>query len=394
VLFTKQSGFRMARLSVNNSLLHWAIERSNVPREVLEKKFPKIHLWISGKQFPTLKQIESFAKATSTPFGFFFLPEPPVDRLPIPHFRTIANDAPEGPSPDLLETVQTMEYRQQWMREYLKEQGHESLPFIGSASLEESPQLVAEKIRETLGLKQDWASQQPNWDEARKALCRIIENIGILIVFNGVVGNNTHRALSPSEFRGFVLVDEYAPLIFVNGKDGIAAQMFTIAHELAHVWYGRSAAFDLHEMQPANDQSELTCNKVAAEFLIPEIELKRLWPSISHHHDWHQRIAKQFKTSSLVAARRVLELNFISRNEFIDFYNAYKVDEQRRVRKKSTGGDNRYTQNYRVGQRFAKTVIGAVKEGRILYNEAYKLTGLNGKAFESYSKYLGNIGSN
>ncbi len=55
--------------------------------------------------------------------------------------------------------------------------------------------------------------------------------------------------------------------MFINNSDGKAAQMFTISHELAHIWTGHSAGFDFRELLPANDPVELLCDKVAAEFL-------------------------------------------------------------------------------------------------------------------------------
>src|SRR5208282_5042190 len=127
-----------------------------------------------------------------------------------------------------------------------------------------------QKIRQTLGIESGWAARQPTWTAALRELFRKVEEVGILVVVNGVVANNNHRKLDPFEFRGFVLVDEYAPLVFLNGADGKAAQVFTMAHELAHVWFGSSAAFDLRELQPADEQMEKACDRVAAEFLVPE----------------------------------------------------------------------------------------------------------------------------
>jgi Zn-dependent peptidase ImmA (M78 family) len=179
-------------------------------------------------------------------------------------------------------------------------------------------------------------------------------------------------------------VDDYAPLVFVNGADGKAAQMFTLAHELAHVFIGSSAAFDLRDMLPAADPTEQTCNRVAAELLVPESELRQLWPVVRHDPEPFQAVARHFKVSVLVAARRALDLGLIGKSEFLDFYGAYQEDERRTAGRKSEGGDFYATQNARVGRRFARTVIRAVKTGRLLYTEAYRLTGLYGKAFDRY----------
>src|SRR4030067_172959 len=119
-----------------------------------------------------------------------------------------------------------LQRRQAWMREILIEQGQEPLPFVRSAQPDEQITSIVRRLRSLLGFDDEWASQQPTWTDALSTLREAIEDVGILVVFNGVVGNNTHRKLDPGEFRGFVLVDEYAPLVFVNGADGKAAQIF------------------------------------------------------------------------------------------------------------------------------------------------------------------------
>lgn len=374
----------MSRVAVNEPVLRWVLERSGQTLSTLERKFPKIRQWRRGESQPTLRQLEALAKATLTPLGFFFLPAPPVERLPIPHFRTHDGGVPRRPSPDLLHIVQTMQRRQAWMREFLTEQGQDRLPFVASARHDEPPRTVADRIRHVLHFDEGWAAQQATWTAALRVLRDAMEAVNILIVVNGIVDNNTHRKLDPNEFRGFVLVDEYAPLVFVNGVDGKAAQMFTLAHELAHVFFGSSAAFDLRDMQPANDPTEQACNRVAAEFLVPERELRRIWPSAQDDPEPFQALARQFKVSALVAARRALDLQLIRKTEFLAFYRAYLEDERRVSAEQPEGGNFYATQNARVGRRFAYAVARAVKEGQLLYSEAYRLTGLYGKAFHRY----------
>lgn len=374
----------MSRVAVSRDVLRWAVDRSGLTFDSIQRKFPKIRQWEAGESQPTLRQLESLARATLTPLGFFFLPVPPEERLPIPHFRTLDGESPSRPGPDLIHTVQTMQRRQAWMREFLAEQGQGRLPFVGSARPDESLRVVADRIRRTLEFEAGWAARQPTWTDALRILREAMNTAGILVIVNGIVGNNTHRKLDPGEFRGFVLVDEYAPLVFVNGADGKAAQMFTLAHELAHVLFGSSAAFDLRDMQPADDPTEQACNRVAAEFLVPESELRRLWPSVQSDPEPFQAIARQFKVSVLVAARRALDLDLIRKTQFLDFYRAYQEDERRVAARRPEGGDFYATQNARVGRRFASAVGRAVKEGQLLYSEAYRLTGLYGRAFDQY----------
>jgi Zn-dependent peptidase ImmA (M78 family) len=378
----------MAKVAVSGSVLRWAINRSG-KASVIERKFPKLREWERGESQPTIRQLEKLAKETATPFGYLFLAEPPEEQLPIPHFRTLKDQPTREPSPDLLETVRTMERRQDWLREYLVDQGEEPLGFVRSANVADEPQSVARKMRDALELGELWAASQPTWTEALKELRHRMEDAGIIVTASGIVGNNTRRKLDPIEFRGFVLVDEYAPLVFVNGADGKAAQMFTLAHELAHVWFGSSAAFDLRDMLPAPDDTEQACNRVAAEFLVPERQLRQFWPSANQVDEPFQSVARRFKVSVLVAARRALDLRLITRDNFLKFYRAYLEDERRRAATPSEGGNFYASQNLRLGRRFAEAVVRATKEGKLPYREAYQLTGLYGNAFERYAEAIG-----
>ena len=382
----------MSKVAISTGVLRWALDRSRKSAEDLEARFPKIGQWLEGVAVPTLRQLEALAQVTMTPLGLLFLDEPPIEKLPIPHFRTLKDDIVDRPSPDLLETMQSMQRRQAWMREFLIEEGQTPLPFVRSARVGERPPIVAQRVRDALGLSNDWASRERTWTDALVRLREAMEEAGILVVANGVVGNNTHRKLDPAEFRGFVLVDEYAPLVFVNGSDGKAAQMFTLAHELAHVFFGSSAAFDLRQMMPAQDDTELACNQLAAEFLVPEDLLRKSWPSARDNEEPFQLLAQRFKVSEIVVARRALDLHLIDKRAFLEFYQAYREDESRRANQPS-GGDFYANQNVKVGRRFGSTVVRAVREAKLLYSEAYALTGLYGTTFDKFATSLADRGA-
>jgi len=373
------------RITLSPQVLEWALHRSN-RQEKLEHSFPGIGEWLSGAVQPTLRQLEDFAKAASVPFGYLLLPEPPKEELPIANFRTLADESLRRFSPELLDTVHKMQQRQAWMREYLIEQGHEPLPFIGVTSLDDDPATIAQQIRNTLGIDGNWAEKQSSWSAALRALENRMEDAGILVMVNGVVGNNTHRKLEPEEFRGFVLSDSYAPLVFINGADWKAAQMFTLAHELAHLWLGRSAAFDLRDLQPADDVFEKACNRIAAEFLVPSTLLVTMWPDIAARGNVFQHMARCFKVSEIVAARRVLDLGLISLNEFFLFYKEWQQNEYAKSRSSGGGGDYYLNQNLRIGRRFGEALVQSVQEGKTSYTEAYRLSDLNRKTFQQYAE--------
>ena len=387
----KKDGSPSPEISVKEPLLRWAMERSGKSIDDLSKKpqMNKLGEWLSGSSKPTLRQLEHFATATFTPFGYLFLSAPPHEQLSIPYFRTLTGDSVSRPSPNLIETVQIVKRRQDWIREYLVEEGGDPLKFVDSARETDQHVDVARKIRHELHVTPEWATKCRTWTDALSGLRQKIEDIGIFVTVNGVVGNNTHRLLDPREFRGFVLVDEYAPFIFVNNADGKAAQMFTLAHELAHIWLGRSAAFDLRQLAPAGDAMEVTCNRIAAELLVPEEDMRRNWSRFDRDPDRLEEAARHFKVSKIVAARRALDMQIIDQAEFDKFYREYEQKEQQRRDESAEGGNFYRTSNLRIGRRFARNVITAVREGKLLYREAYRLTGLRHETFETYAKELG-----
>ena len=369
---------------MNPDRLRWALERSGRPPEDLYAKFPRLADWEAERSQPTLRQLQDFAKATYAPFGYLFADTLPDENLPIPHFRTVAPVGPTRPSPNLIETIQAMQRRQDWLRELLVEDGEPRVQFVGSATIDRPIDQLAIEIRDTLKLAEGWARTLSTWTAALTTLRDAIEEVGVMVVTNGVVGNNPHRKLDVSEFRGFVLVDAYAPLVFINGADAKAAQLFTLAHELAHLWFGQSAVFDLKGLEPAGDEIERKCNAVAAEFLVPRTELEQQWVTVAGLANPFDRLARHFKVSAIVVARRALDLSLIARQAFFEFYRQHLEEVQRRADASDDGGDFYRTQNVRLGKRFGSAVVHAVESGRITYRAAYALTGMWGSTFDNY----------
>ncbi len=370
------------------ALFGWAVERSRVDVKKLRHKHPKLHDWQAGRTSPTFRQLEKFAKDTRTPFGYFFLPEPPEDQLPVADFRTVAEDSHAPPSPDLLDTLYMMQRRQAWLREARVAEEAPPLAFVGSARLADEPAAVGREMRRAVGIDGGWVSEVRSWQDAVSELRRAVERLGVMAVINGVVGNNTRRQLDVEEFRGFALADSYAPLIFVNGADAKSAQMFTLAHELAHIWLGEQGLSGFESLLPGDTDVEQWCNRAAAEFLVPASEVRARWEETKRLEDPYGALARTFKVSPVVAARRALDLDLISRSEFFAFYRDH-IGRERGRGTPSSGGDFYNNQNSRVGELFGTQVIHAAMEGRIGFKEAYDLTGLSGGTFQKYARRLG-----
>ena len=382
------------QITLEPSVLQWARARTELSAEDLagkmQVKLERVLEWESSGNI-SMAQVKRLAGATYTPYGYLFLSEPPDESLPIADFRTRGGETRRRPSPNLLDTVYAMQRRQEWMRdEVIRQYEEPPLPFVGAFALTDDPAKVAEAMRDTLDISDGWAATVPNWSAALRHLRDKSEDAGILVVFNGVVGNNSHRKLDTEEFQGFALVDEYAPLIFVNNADFKAAQMFTLAHELAHIFVGQTGVSHFEDMQPADDDTERFCDQTAAEFLVPEGELLTYWwDNAVEHARPYQSVARQFKVSSVVAARRALDLELTDRGDFLAFFYERR-DKDWRGRQQSNGGGNFwFNQIWRIGPRFASTVYRAVKEGRLTYTEAHSLTDLRGDTFENMPEHLG-----
>ncbi len=307
--------------------------------------------------------------------------------LPIADFRTVADTARTSASPDLIETLYAMQRRQVWLREHLMENEAEPLDFAASARLSDNPGAVGLEMRRTLDLDEGWAAGVRSWQDAVNELRRMIERLGVMAVINGIVGNNTHRRLSVAEFRGFALADRYAPLVFVNGADAKSAQMFTLAHELAHIWLGEGGLSGFENLLPGGTKVEDWCNRAAAEFLVPSRELRERWIQVRREQRRFEALARSFKVSPVVAARRAMDLNLIERSDFFEFYERY-IDREHRGGATPCGGDFYNNQNARVGKLFATHVMGAALGGEIGFREAYELTGLRGGTFQDYADRL------
>ncbi len=359
--------------------LQWARKRAGLSVSDLAQKLgvtkDKVIAWEQSGEL-RFSLVEKLASVTHTPLGYLFLPEPPIEELPVADFRTVDAHIIQHHTPDLLDIVNDALRKQDWYRDYILETGGEELAFVGSLSASEDASGAAEKMRSIVAWNAELRATANSWETALSKQIDTVEEAGILVMRSGIVGNNTHRPLSVSEFRGFALSDKYAPLVFINGKDSKAAQIFTLAHELVHIWLGLSGVSNLNQTYSPEINAERFCNAVAAELLVPLAELNLQWKAVQGYTDSIVRLVRYFKVSSLVILRRLRDAQYLTEEEFRRLY----TDELVQFNQKSSGGsggDFYRTLRTRLGKRFASALIGSTLEGTTAYRDAFQLLGVN-----------------
>jgi Zn-dependent peptidase ImmA (M78 family) len=358
----------MTTLNLSTSVLEWAAGHIGRSLESLADEMvvaSKRKSFLDGKL--TVTQAEKLANKVHIPFGFLFLESPPpmVEKA-IPDLRQTPNHAPL--SNDFDEVLDDVIRKQQWFADYLREAGAENPAFVGRFKAKGNihPEAVAQDIRRTLGLTDEMRAHCSSHAAYFSLLSEKTEEAGILVFKSGIVKSNTRRGLSVSEFRGFALADTLAPAIFINGKDAEAAWIFTLAHEVAHIWLGESGVSDIPAgADKSRDGVERLCNRIAAELLTPKAQFLDAWDKMAEPKFYG--LSRMFKVSSLVIARRALDLGKIS---LADYRQAEEASQQR----KSSGGGNPFnTIPVRNSKRFTRALVTSAMGGHTLLLEAGSL---------------------
>lgn len=360
----------------NSEIIEWAILRKGDSLDGFYSNRGNDHVrdWVRKVKLPTLRQLEELAKKLYIPLGYLFLNAPPKEEEVIPLFRSESEAPTQEMSLNLRDLIKTIKARQDWLIEYLEELGEDDLPFVGSRTVADSAASIVCDIRRVFGFDIDWMEECKGWEDALNKLTRRAEEVGVFVMKGSTVGSNNRRPISVSECRGFVLVDTKAPIIFINSADAKAAQMFTLAHEIAHIWLGESVAFQQDELLPSTNAVERLSDAVAAEFLVPRERLLAIWEKAPRDY---MAISKTFKVSKIVIARRALDLDLITRIEFLQFYREQSAEWEKKKANSMGGGDYYATETVKLGRRFMSFVESAVHSSAILHREAYRLTGTN-----------------
>lgn len=362
----------MTKFQVNPKILDWVIKVTDLEPEKIKNKIEKYEVlqWKEGTKEPTLNQLQNFAQAFHVPFGYLFLDNPPVEKNPTLAFRTMEN-RPVKVSRGLRETIYLMQTRQEWMRDELKNEGSAPLSFVGVFSKEKDSGRLAEEARKMLCLSK--IETVVNIRDFYNKLKNKFSSIGILVMQNGIVNLSTKRKLDVNEMRAFVLLDNYAPLIFINTSDAKSAQVFSLIHEFVHILIGEDEVF---REEISGTKEERFINQIVEEILMPKQSFVDNFYSFSL-----EDVARTFHVSYLAAAIRACHLDLISQNELDEIKKKQHNVGVVSTEKKNGGGNQYLTAMSRVDPTFANRVLNSYDSGDTSSTEASHLLGSSLKMF-------------
>ncbi|MGD0786795.1 MAG: ImmA/IrrE family metallo-endopeptidase [Terracidiphilus sp.] len=383
---------------INRRIITWALDRLDLePDQIATTIMPaeNIRAWERGESHPTENQAELLANKLQIPYLVLFLSEPPPpEKVPIPDLRTRSGKAAVKPSREFIAVINDALSRQDWYREQAQQKGCPKLSFVGRFKRADPVIEVAANMRSVLRINQEFRSASHNWEEFLRQLITRVENAGILVMRSGVAGHSTRRKLNINEFQGFALCDPYAPTVFINDADFRAAQIFTLAHELAHIWIGETGISDASLVRKSLtelNRIESFCNQVAAEFLVPERSFNVSWQKSRTIKENLKRVSQHFWVSSLVALRRAYDLQRIDYEQFKsasdEEYAHYRANEEKRKKAeqgKKSKGQFWATFKLRNSILFSESVATSVRSAKTTYTEASNLLGVSISTVERF----------
>lgn len=358
-------------------LLRWARNRSGLSITAIAWKLrveaEELRVWETdgSEKRPSFTQAQKLARILHVPFGYLFLSNPPSEEPPIPDLRTVPNNQRKSLSPDFIEVLNDALRKQEWYREFRKSEGEKKLSFISRYDMKADEDVVATDIARTIGINDELRLEVANWEGFLSRLIDRCESQNILVLRNSVVKHENNRHLSVQEFRGFAITDDLAPLIFLNGSDAKAAQIFTLVHELAHLWLGKSGISNPYLASKSDNlEIEKRCNRIAAQVLVPRDKFHVNWVLNQPVEKNLASLSKRFRVSSLVILKRAYDLECIPWNEYVRLYRLY----ERRYSKKSAGGPGFYALiGSRSSKRLLSTLLNSVLEGKTAYREGAEI---------------------
>lgn len=375
-------------VEISTNILDWVLSILN-PNETNPQVIEVLVAWQRGEKVPTYNKVLEISRNTGIPIGYFFLQQPPQEDVSLVNYRTVQSIELKQPSRELKTTILDMELIQEWFHNQLIADGYSKNEYVKSLNENTDTNTLAQTIRQKLDLELEWFRNCKTADDSFKFLRTAISDTGVVVMTNGIVRNNTSKTLSIDEFRAFALIDDYAPLIFINTNDSINGRLFSLLHEYVHIGLGENSLYN--DRCSCHNEVKLTekiCNAVAAEILVPQEVFNTQWHLFEDKENIEKtinKLSRYFKCGVIVIARKALENNYITKEQYSLIAN---TTIQNYKKKKSQRADFYRSLNSKMDTNFLNYLIQSVDRGKTLYTEAFRLTNTNSKTFNNLKARL------
>ena len=370
-------------VEISTNILDWVLSILN-PSETNPQIFEILVAWQKGEKTPTYNKVLEISRATGIPLGYFFLNKPPQEDVSLVNYRTVKSIDLKQPSRALKTTILDMELVQDWLSNQLIKDCYDKNDYVKSLNKNTDIITLSQTVRKKLNIDIEWFKSSRNAEDSFKFLRQAISDSGVVVMANGIVRNNTSKNLSIDEFRAFALIDDYAPLIFINTNDSVNGKLFSLLHEYVHIGLGKNSLYnDRCSCHNEISKTEQICNAVAAEILVPQEIFNNQWSLLNTDGDIEKninKIARYFKCGVVVVARKALENHYISKEQYSLIANNAVQNYKKR---KTNGGDFYRSLNSKIDTNFLNYLVSSVEKGNTLYTEAFRLTNTNSKTFNN-----------
>jgi Zn-dependent peptidase ImmA (M78 family)/transcriptional regulator with XRE-family HTH domain len=379
---------------INREILKWARTTARISQEKVAKtisktfKAERVKEWESpeGKESPSLAQLKKLARLYRRPIDVFSLPYIPKEFPRLKDFRSNKDELDTA----VVFMMREIQEKQEWLRNFYMKQKGSRLPFAGKYNIKHDPAVVAADIRKTLGIS---LKEKP--DKPLKYWITKAEEKRIFIALSS--NFHTRLKLDSDVFKGFVIADPFAPFIFLNSHDWDQGQLFTLVHELAHIWIGVSGISNdtgIITPEPGMHPVEKFCNEVAVRALLPEDEVKTFIPEKGEVEI--KNIIKASRRFGIYNRSMVLRLKSLSLideqsgallKSADDLWKEFLEKEARKP--KSSGGPNYYVMVLRRNSKsFANVVMDNYKRGKLPGDVASRLLNVREANFGKLETYV------
>lgn len=380
-----------AIVGVQPEVLRWARESiGKSPEDVaraLKRPARDIEAWERGDKVPTYAQLEKLAyKVYKRPLAVFFFPRPPEEKDPKSEFRTLPYEDLKDLAPDTYLHIRRARAYQLSLRELFGNASPNPDPVFRSVALSKNASVVEQAaiVRSHLGISLE---QQNGWRDDEFALKQwrsSIERAGIFVF------KNTFKQKTIS---GFSLSDDCFPLIYLNNSTTKTRQIFSLFHELAHLLLqmngiGKIDRSYVKDLPGREQKTELFCNALAAEILIPVADFERQTSEVLKNIEglpnrYFAELAERYGVSREAVLRRFLDQGRVEAG----FYE--RKAKEWSAQQKPAGGGNYYRNvNAYLSESFAREVVRRYYRRQLTLEQASEYLGIKTKSFENLEQHL------